>query len=208
MIVSNKNKKLLTSNIFENNPVVCSLLGLCSSLAVTNSLKSSVLMSIMVTFSLIFSCLFISLMKPFIEKSNRLIVQILSISTIVILVIKIAETYFPETCREIGPYSGLIITNCIIMGRIEAFALRSHFIPAVFDAAGSGAGYSLVICSVAILREFLSQGKVAGVILLSEKEYLFEIFSRPSGAFFGLVLFLALSNIIRKAYISNREVYR
>ncbi len=150
-------------NLWFNNPIFMQILGICSTLAVTNLLSNTLIMTLGVTFAAAFSNLTISLLKDWIPRKVRMIVQVLIISFYVIIVDILLRAFLPEISRSLGPYVGLIITNCILMGRAEAFAQSNPPIPAFWDGLTSGIGYMWVLMVIASVREFLGFGTLFGV---------------------------------------------
>ena len=159
-------KETLTKPIFRNNPIALQILGICSALAVTSSLKVTLVMCVALTFVTAFSNFFISLIRHQIPSSIRIIVQMTIIASLVILVDEVIKAVAYDISKQLSVFVGLIITNCIVMGRAEAFAMKSSPIPSFFDGVGNGLGYSLVLISVAIVRELFGAGKLMGVEIL------------------------------------------
>lgn len=153
-----KGRKALRAGIFLDNPIFCQLLGVCSALAVTNKLANAIVMSCAVIFVAMMSNSLVSIMRNFIPRRIRLIVEVVVIAFFVIAFDLVLKAYWFEMSRELGPYVGLIITNCIIMGRAEAFALQNRPVPSLMDGLGNGLGYTLVLCSVAVIRELTGSG--------------------------------------------------
>ena len=155
----------LTPNI-ANNPVMIQVLGICSSLAVTSSMKTAFVMGLSVTFVCALANLAISTVRNFIPNSVRIIVQMTVIASLVILVDQILKAFAYDLSKQLSVYVGLIITNCIVMGRTEGFALKSKPLPALLDGLGNGIGYLLVLCVVASIREIFGSGTWFGLTLL------------------------------------------
>jgi Na+-transporting NADH:ubiquinone oxidoreductase subunit D len=148
-----KGRKALRAGIFLDNPIFCQLLGVCSALAVTNKLANAIVMSCAVILVAMMSNGLVSIMRNFIPRRIRLIVEVVIIAFFVIAFDQVLKAYWFDMSRELGPYVGLIITNCIIMGRAEAFALQNRLVPSLMDGLGNGLGYTLVLCLVAVVRE-------------------------------------------------------
>ncbi|MFD0966605.1 NADH:ubiquinone reductase (Na(+)-transporting) subunit D [Seminibacterium arietis] len=159
-------KKLLLSPIADNNPIALQILGICSALAVTTKLETAIVMSISVSFVTAFSSFFISLIRNYIPNSIRIIVQMAIIASLVILVDQILRAYAYSLSKQLSVFVGLIITNCIVMGRAEAFAMKSKPIESFVDGIGNGLGYGAILISVAFLRELIGSGKLFGITIL------------------------------------------
>ena len=147
-------KDTLTSPVLKNNPIALQILGICSALAVTSSLKVTLVMCIALTSVTAFSNLFISLIRSFIPGSIRIIVQMTIIASLVIMVDEVLKAYAYEISKQLSVFVGLIITNCIVMGRLEAFAMGNKPYDSVLDGIGSGFGYAWIILTVAFLPTF------------------------------------------------------
>lgn len=157
-LFSAKNMKLITSPLGAQNPITVQVLGICSALAVTAKLEPAIVMSISVIFVLLFSNLIISLLRNTIPSRIRIIVQLVIVAALVILVDQILKAFAYDVSRQLSVFVGLIITNCIIMGRLEAFALGNRPWPSVLDGIGNGAGYGVILVIVAFFRELLGSG--------------------------------------------------
>ncbi len=156
-------KKISRENLWFNNPIFIQILGICSTLAVTNLLTNTLIMTLGVTFTAAFSNLTIAFMKEWIPRKVRMIVQVLIISFYVIIVDILLRAFLPEISKSLGPYVGLIITNCILMGRAEAFAQSNPPLPAFWDGLTSGIGYMWVLMVIAFVRELLGFGTLFGI---------------------------------------------
>ena len=159
-------RKLITDPIVENNPVILQTLGICSALAVTSSLQISLIMCLALTSVLAFSNLFISLIRHHIPGSIRIIVQMVIISSLVIVVDQVLKAYAYEVSKTLSVFVGLIITNCIVMGRAEAFAMQNPPLPSFLDGIGNGLGYSAILIGVATIRELFGAGTLLGLEIL------------------------------------------
>ena len=168
---SAKNLKLLTDPIDAKNPITVLVLGICSALAVTVKLKPALVMAISVTVVTAFSNLIISMMRNSIPNRIRIIVQLVIIAALVILVDEILKAYVYDVSKQLSVFVGLIITNCIIMGRLEAFALGNKPWPAFLDGIGNGVGYGLILVVVAFFRELLGSGTIWGYRIIPESIY-------------------------------------
>ena len=153
----------LTDPIFKNNPIALQILGICSALAVTTSLRVTVVMCIALTVVTAFSGFFISTIRQFIPSSIRIIVQMTIIASLVIVVDQVIKAVAYDISKQLSVFVGLIITNCIVMGRAEAFAMKNPPIPSFIDGFGNGLGYSFVLLAVAVVRELFGTGKLFGV---------------------------------------------
>lgn len=160
-------KESLSKPIIDNNPITLQILGICSALAVTSSMKVSLVMCIALTAVTAFSNLFISSIRHHIPSSIRIIVQMIIIASLVIVVDQVLKAYAYGISKQLSVFVGLIITNCIVMGRAEAFAMKNPPIPSFFDGIGNGLGYSVILMSVAFVRELLGSGKLFGFEILS-----------------------------------------
>lgn len=180
------NKGLLKENLWDNNPVFVQILGICSTLAVTNKLINTFIMTVSVIFVTALSNVTVSLMKEYIPRKVRMIVQTLIISFYVIIVDLIIRAYLPEISKSLGPYVGLIITNCIIMGRAEAFAQSNTPLMSLWDGITSGLGYMWVLMTIAFFRELLGFGNLFGIRVLGEGFTPWTIMVMAPSAFFIL----------------------
>lgn len=159
-------KDSLIDPIFKNNPIALQVLGICSALAVTSSLKVTLVMALSVTVVTACSNFCISLIRNQIPGSIRIIVQMVIIASLVIVVDQVLKAYFYDISKQLSVFVGLIITNCIVMGRAEAFAMKNPPIPSFFDGVGNGLGYSVILISIAIVRELFGSGKLFGIEIL------------------------------------------
>jgi Na+-transporting NADH:ubiquinone oxidoreductase subunit D len=158
--------ELLLRSIFKRNPIGLLVLGICSALAVTGQMTTAFVMSICVTLVVAFSSLTISIVRFQIPSSVRIGIQITVIATLVILVDQILKAYYFELSKQLSIYVGLIITNCIVMGRAEGFAMSNPPIPSFIDGIGNGLGYGFILMSVAFVRELLGAGTLFGFVIL------------------------------------------
>ena len=159
---SAKNIKLLTGPVDQNNPITVQVLGICSALAVTVKLKPALVMALSVTIVVAISNLVIAALRQYIPDRIRIIVQLVVIATLVILVDQILKAYAFDVSKQLSVFVGLIITNCILMGRLEAFAMANKPWPSFLDGLGNGAGYGIILIVVAFLRELLGSGTILG----------------------------------------------
>ena len=159
-------RETLTDPIFKNNPIALQILGICSALEVTTSLRVTIVMCVALTLVTAFSSFFISSIRQFIPSSIRIIVQMTIIASLVIVVDQILKAVAYDISKQLSVFVGLIITNCIVMGRAEAFAMKNAPIPSFMDGIGNGLGYSFVLLVVATVRELFGTGKLFGVEIL------------------------------------------
>ena len=159
-------KKTIFDPMFNNNPIALQILGICSALAVTTKLETALVMSIAVVLVCGFSGFFVSIIRNQIPSSIRIIVQMVIIASLVILTDQILKAFFFEVSKSMSVYVGLIITNCIVMGRAEGYAMKNGPIMSFLDGIGNGLGYSLVLIFVAFFRELFGSGKLMGMTVL------------------------------------------
>ncbi|HQG63595.1 MAG TPA: NADH:ubiquinone reductase (Na(+)-transporting) subunit D [Bacteroidales bacterium] len=159
---SMKNIKTLTGPLNKNNPITVQVLGICSALAVTVKLKPAIVMALSVTIVVAVSNLVIAAMRKYIPDRIRIIVQLVVIATLVILVDQFLKAYVFDVSKQLSVFVGLIITNCIIMGRLEAFAMANKPWPSFIDGLGNGGGYGIILIVVAFIRELLGSGTIYG----------------------------------------------
>lgn len=159
-LLSKRRKKILTDPFDDDNPITIQVLGICSALAVTAKLEPTLVMSIAVMFVIVFSNLIISLIREIIPQRIRIIVQLGVVASLVVLVDQVLRAYLYDVSKVIGVYVGLIITNCIIMGRLEAFAMGNKPYDSILDGFGSAFGYAWIILAVAFFRELFGSGSV------------------------------------------------
>jgi Na+-transporting NADH:ubiquinone oxidoreductase subunit D len=188
-------KNTLFDPLFENNPIALQVLGICSALAVTTKMETALVMSLAVTAVTGLSNFSISLIRNYIPSAIRIIVQLTIIASLVIVADQILKAYLFEISKQLSVFVGLIITNCILMGRAEAFAMQNPPGLSFVDGIGNGLGYSLVLIGVAFIRELLGSGKLFGVTLLPSVNeggwYLPNgIFLTSAGAFFIIGCFI------------------
>ncbi|MFG3451371.1 MULTISPECIES: NADH:ubiquinone reductase (Na(+)-transporting) subunit D [Pseudomonadaceae] len=159
-------KEVLFNPVFNNNPIGLQILGICSALAVTSNLKTALVMSVALTLVVAFSNLFISMIRSQIPGSIRMIVQMVIIASLVILVDQVLKAYAFSLSKQLSVFVGLIITNCIVMGRAEAFAMQNPPVLSFFDGLGNGLGYSAMLIALGIIRELFGAGKLMGYTIL------------------------------------------
>lgn len=187
-------------NLWQDNPVFRQVIGICSTLAVTNLAKNTVLMCGALAFATALSNYTISLLRDYTPRQVRMMVQVLVIAAYVIIAGFAMKAWFPEVHKLIGPYVGLIITNCILMGRCEAFAAKNPPWPSFLDGLGAGLGYSLVLIPISLVREAMGFGTLFGLALPAREVWWHQwtIMIMPPGAFFMLALVVWLcSHLVR-----------
>jgi Na+-transporting NADH:ubiquinone oxidoreductase subunit D len=165
--MSSDAKKVLTGPIVDNNPIALQVLGICSALAVTSSMANALVMTVAVIFVTAFSNLFISIIRNHIPSSVRIIVQMAIIASLVIVVDQVLKAFSYQLSKELTVFVGLIITNCIVMGRAEAFAMKEKPVVSFLDGIGNGLGYGAILMLVAFFRELLGFGTLFGIEILS-----------------------------------------
>ncbi len=159
-------KELMFSPVVKNNPIALQILGVCSALAVTTKLETAVVMAISVALVTGFSSFFISLIRNYIPNSVRIIVQMAIIASLVTLVDQVLQAFAYELSKQLSVFVGLIITNCIVMGRAEAFAMKEPPLESFVDGLGNGFGYGVILVIVATLRELIGSGKLFGITIM------------------------------------------
>lgn len=197
------NKKLIISPIIQNNPIAVQVLGICSALAVTISIKNALVMGIALTLVTAFSSFFISLIRNKIPSSIRIIVQMVVIASLVIVVDQVLKAVVYDVSKSLSVFIGLIITNCIVMGRAEAFAMSNPPVPSFLDGLGNGLGYSLLLFLVAVIRELFGNGSLFDIQILEKVTdggwYVPNgLLLLPPSAFFVIALFIALLRLKNK----------
>ncbi len=188
-----KLSKNFTNPLAANNPVIVQILGICSALAVTVKLEPAIVMGLSVTFVTAFSNLVMSLLRNGIPSRIRIIVQLVVIATLVIVVDQFLRAYMYDVSKQLSVYVGLIITNCIVMGRVEAFALGNKPWASFVDGIANGLGYTVILVIVAFFRELLGSGTLFGMTIIPESWYI------ANGGFYsntGLMLFPPMALII------------
>ncbi|WP_369602281.1 NADH:ubiquinone reductase (Na(+)-transporting) subunit D [Hahella sp. SMD15-11] len=159
-------KKVLLGPIFDNNPIALQILGICSALAVTTSLQLSLVMGISVSLVTAFSSMFVSVIRAHIPSAIRIIVQMAIIASLVIVVDQVLKAFAYEISKQLSVFVGLIITNCIVMGRAEAFAMQNPPLLSFLDGIGNGLGYTAILLTVGVIRELFGAGKLFGITIL------------------------------------------
>ncbi|NMB03386.1 MAG: NADH:ubiquinone reductase (Na(+)-transporting) subunit D [Tissierellia bacterium] len=193
-MATHKTKKVMLTGILTDNPVIRQILGICSALAVTNLMLNSLIMGIALTLVTAFSSLIISAIRTWVPKHIRMIVQTFIIASLVIVVDVLLKAYYNPMSQMLGPYVGLIITNCIIMGRAEAFAQNNPPLLSFMDGLANGIGYTIVLLMISFVRELLGFGSVFGINLLGANWTAWTLMIMPPGAFFMLGILIWINN--------------
>lgn len=196
--------------LISNNPITQQILGICSALAVTTTLSTAVTMSVALTVVLCLSGGVISLMRHHIPPSIRLIIQITIVASIVIVIDQFMQAFMFEMSKKLSIFVGLIVTNCLVLGRAEAFAMRNPVLPSVLDGLGNGLGYSLILLIVGALREFLGTGGLMGVPLVTTVAdggwfQPLGLMQLAPSAFFILGLLVWLVRVLRPEQVERPE---
>lgn len=188
-------KKIFKEGIWDDNPIFKQIVGICSALAVTNLMLNSLIMGIALIFVTAFSELTVSIIRKFTPNHIRMMIQVLIISVYVIIVDIFLKAYYPEMSEALGPYVGLIITNCIIMGRCEGYAQNNPPFNSFLDGIASGLGYTMILLIIAFIRELLGFGTVFGIQILGDWWTNWTIMVMPPSAFFvlGIIVWWARS---------------
>jgi Na+-transporting NADH:ubiquinone oxidoreductase subunit D len=194
----------LKDGIWTSNPISIQILGICSALAVTNRLENSLVMGVALIFVCVGSNLFVSLLRNVTPRRIRMIAEVAIIATFVIVFDQILKAYYWEMSKQLGPYVGLIITNCIVMGRAEAFALSNRPLVSVVDGLANGIGYALVLAVIGFFRELVGTGAIFGHPVLSSAWYTpNQLVVLAPGAFVALGFLIALFNALSGANESD-----
>lgn len=165
-ILGKEERKVMLDPLINNNPIALQVLGICSALAVTTQMAPSFIMCIALTLVTAFSSLSVSIIRNYIPSSIRIIVQMCIIASFVIVADQILQAYVPDVSAKLTVFVGLIITNCIVMGRAEGYAMQNGPFPSFLDGIGNGLGYSLILMGTAMTRELLGSGKLYGQVIL------------------------------------------
>ena len=202
-------KKVLLDPLIENNPIALQVLGICSALAVTTKMDTALVMCGAVIFVLMLSNVSISLLRNQIPASIRIIVQLTVIASLVIVADQFLKAYFYDISKQLSVFVGLIITNCIIMGRAEAYAMQNSVGSSLLDGIGNGFGYSLILIATAFLRELFGAGKLYGQVIFPAVNdggwyYPNGIMVSSAGAFFIIGLFIWLIRTIRPDQVEEQ----
>lgn len=198
-----KSYKVFKAALWKENPVSKQILGICSALAVTVQLKTALVMAIALTCVLCFSNLIISLLRKQIPRNIRIIVELTIIASLVIITDQLLKAFLYDISKQLSVFVGLIITNCIVMGRAEGFAMHQPPVLSFFDGLGNGTGYGLILVSVAFIRELLGSGKLFGIQLVPDSFYAagyanMGLLMLAPGAFIVIGLLFWLQNSLTK----------
>lgn len=191
---------IFKSGLKTNNPVFVAALGLCSSLAISNTVQNAIAMGLGVTFVTMISSMFVAMFRNYIPSKLRIVTYMIIISTFTIFVQKFLQAYFPDIYSSLGAYVGLIITNCIVMGRAEAFAIKNPWKYSLLDGFVMGMGYMMVLILVALIREPLAFGTLFGFQILPDTFTRWASMGTASGAFFILGAMIWLLRTWAKTY--------
>lgn len=189
-MAAGKNKRIFLDALGKNNPVFAQILGICSTLAVTNVVKNTLVMCVGLVFTTALSNVTVSLMRRRIPGRIRMMVEVLVIAAYVIMFDLAVKAFLPDVSRQLGPYVGLIITNCIIMGRAEAFAMTNPPVASLVDGLACGLGYTYVLLTIAVFREALGSGTIWGFRVMPSWWVNWSIMVMAPGAFFMLAIFI------------------
>ena len=203
-------QEVIIKPLIDDNPIALQILGICSALAVTNNLTVTLVMCLALTTVVSFSNLFISIIRNHIPSSIRIIVQMTIIASLVMVVDEILKAYDYETSKKLSVFVGLIITNCIVMGRAEAFAMKEKPLLSFFDGLGNGIGYSIILIGVAVIRELFGSGTLFGyeiLPLVSNGGWYMgnNLLLLPPSSFIIIGLFIWAIRSIKSAQIENDE---
>jgi len=197
---------ILIKGIVTENPLLMLMIGLCSALAVTTSVENGIGMGLAMTFVNVFAELVISLFRKLIPNDARIPIFIIVIAAFTTIVDLVMKAYFPELSKAMGVFIPLIVVNCIIMGRVEAFAYKQPPIDAVFDGIGMGLGYTWVLVGIAGFRELLGAGTLAGVQIMPDSFQPILFFTLPPGGFMVFALFISLNLWLNKIKTARSAV--
>ncbi len=188
--------KTFMNGLWRDNPIFSLILGICSALAVSNRVENALAMGAGVTFVLLATAILIAALRKLIPMRVRIITYMIVIASFVIIVDKFLAAYFPTIRESIGPYVGLIITNCIIMGRAEAFYVQNNLRQSIIDSIGNGLGYTLTLTVIAVVRELLGFGTILGFTVMPDGFTPWVVMVMAPGAFFVLAIFIWISRQI------------
>ena len=188
--------KTFMNGVWRDHPIFSMILGICSALAVSNRVENAIAMGAGVTFVLLATALIISLLRNLIPRRVRMIAYMITVASFVIIVDRFLKAYFPTISDSIGPYVGLIITNCIIMGRAEAFYIQNKLGQSLIDAVANGIGYTLTLMIIAVVREVLGFGTILGFNVAPAGFTPWVVMAMAPGAFFVLALFIWISRTL------------
>lgn len=205
-LFSKQNKEAFIKPLNGDNPVLVQVLGICSALAVTSQLKPAIVMGLAVTIITAFSNVIISIIRNTIPQRIRIIVQLMVVAALVTIVSQVLKAFAYDVSVQLSVYVGLIITNCILMGRLEAFAMMNKPWPSFLDGVGNGLGYALILVIVGAVREFLGRGSLLGFQLIPEGAYNFGYVNNGMMTMPAMALILVGCVIwVHRAYIYKEE---
>ena len=190
--------KVMLNGLWKDQPIFSMVLGICSSLAVSNKVENAIAMGAGVTFALIGTAVLIAALRKLIPGRVRMIAYMIIIATFVIVVDRVLKAMFPDISRAIGPYVGLIITNCILMGRAEAFYVSNGVGLSIIDAIFNGLGYTYTLVLVSVIRELLGFGTILGMQVMPATFNKWVIMAMAPGAFFVVSLFIWITRTLAK----------
>ena len=201
MTPQKRTKDLMLDGLWRDNPIFRQVLGICSTLAVTNVVLNTAVMCISLTLVTALSCMTVSFLRNWTPRNIRMMVQTLIIAFYVIIVDLILKAYWPQMSRNLGPFVGLIITNCIVMGRCEAFAGSNRPVPSFMDGLFNGMGYSFMLLTISVVRELLGMGTILGIAMPYFSTPYWDkwiIMVMPPGAFFALASIIWLCRSMKR----------
>lgn len=205
-LFSKQNKEAFIKPLNGDNPILVQVLGICSALAVTSQLKPAIVMGLAVTIITAFSNVIISIIRNTIPQRIRIIVQLVVVAALVTIVSQVLKAFAYDVSVQLSVYVGLIITNCILMGRLEAFAMMNKPWPSFLDGVGNGLGYALILVIVGAVREFLGRGSLLGFQLIPEGAYNFGYVNNGMMTMPAMALILVGCVIwVHRAYINKEE---
>ena len=206
MLFSKQNKEAFIKPLNGDNPILVQVLGICSALAVTSQMKPAIVMGLAVTIITAFSNVIISIIRNTIPQRIRIIVQLVVVAALVTIVSQVLKAFAYDVSVQLSVYVGLIITNCILMGRLEAFAMMNKPWPSFLDGVGNGLGYALILVIVGAVREFLGRGSLLGFQLIPEGAYDFGYVNNGMMTMPAMALILVGCVIwVHRAYIYKEE---
>jgi electron transport complex protein RnfE len=198
--------KIFVKGLVAENPLLMLMIGLCSSVAVTSSVSNGIGMGLAMTFVIVFAEFVISLFRKLIPSDARIPIFIIVIAAFTTMVDLSMQAYFPALSKSMGVFIPLIVVNCIIMGRVEAFASKEKPLDAVVDALGMGLGYTWVLIGIATLRELLGNGSLMGARIMPESFQPILFFTLPPGGFMVFALFISLNLWLKRKMAANAVV--
>lgn len=205
-LFSKQNKEAFIKPLNGDNPILVQVLGICSALAVTSQLKPAIVMGLAVTIITAFSNVIISIIRNTIPQRIRIIVQLVVVAALVTIVSQVLKAFAYDVSVQLSVYVGLIITNCILMGRLEAFAMMNKLWPSFLDGVGNGLGYALILVIMGAVREFLGRGSLLGFQLIPEGAYDFGYVNNGMMTMPAMALILVGCVIwVHRAYIYKEE---